>query len=76
VNLYCDHYATCHSVIWDQGSEDQTRAVARAKGWHLFDGFSLEGKKLDVVLCRRHVDGRRRDLPPAPSVLDGQIELF
>lgn len=77
MNLYCDNYSTCNEVIWSRGTPEQTRAVARAKGWHLFTGVNQNGDKwLEVVLGHKCVGGSRRDLGPAPSVLDGQLELF
>ena len=62
-------------MVMGQGDTDRTKQYARAKGWHLYDGETLLGKRATVVLCKRCVDGRRRDLPPAPPLLQGQLEL-
>src|SRR5262245_63412746 len=75
MTLYCDNYASCNSLIMDQGGIERMQLVARTKGWHLYEGETLLGKHAKVVLCRRCVDGRRRDLPPAPPHLQGQLEL-
>jgi hypothetical protein len=74
MNLYCDNYKACRQVVYDHG--DRTEAVARARGWHLFQGLSLTEKELDVVLCKKCIGARARDLAPAPEMLSGQAELF
>lgn len=74
MNLYCDNYRDCRSLVFDQGS--RTEDVARARGWHLFDGTSQDGREQHIVLCKRCMGARVRDLAPAPETLDGQLELF
>lgn len=74
MNLYCDNYATCGELLFDQGSQAQTEAVARVKGWHCFDGYTYHGDPHVHVLGPRCVGTRRQD--PAPQVLEGQEELF
>ena len=73
-NLYCDNYATCGSLVFDQGSKDRTEFKARARGWHLYDGTTLGGKEHRGVLCPRCV-GSSRKLAPPPDALD-QDGLF
>lgn len=74
MNLYCDNYATCKSLILDQGGVAVTVDRARARGWHLYAGPSLTGKRLDVVLCDICVGTTiRRATTPGP--LPGQMEL-
>lgn len=77
MNLYCDRYSTCGALVFDQGTEELTRAKARARGWHLYTGTNLPGtRQLVAVLCKKCVDGRRRDLPAAPATIEGQPALF
>lgn len=76
MNIYCDNYSTCNSMVLDQGSVAKTVARARARGWHLFVGPSLTGKKLDVVLCDGCVGTSRSRGPAPPKQLEGQEHLF
>jgi len=74
VNLYCDNYATCNELVWDQGGQGQTEAVARVKGWHLFDGVTMGGARHVAKLGPKCVGTSRREA--VPEVLAGQEELF
>lgn len=73
-NLYCDNYATCGALVFDQGSPDRTRFKARARGWHIYDGMTYGGEQHHGVLCPRCV-GTTRKLSPAPDALE-QEGLF
>ncbi len=70
MNIYCDNYAACNSMLVDRTVEQ-----ARAKGWHIWTGTNLSGTFLTIMLCPACV-GPRRNLRPAPGVLEGQLELF
>lgn len=74
MNLYCDNHATCGELLWDQGGKELTEAVARVKGWHLFDGVTMGGDKHVAKLGPRCVGTTRPT--PASKVLEGQEELF
>jgi hypothetical protein len=74
MNLYCDNHATCGELVWDQGGKEHTEAVARVKGWHLFDGLTMGGAPHKAALGPRCVGTSRREA--APQVLAGQEELF
>jgi hypothetical protein len=74
VNLYCDNYATCSELLWDQGSKEHTEAVARVKGWHLFDGLTIGGAQHVAKLGPKCVGTSRKE--SAPQILAGQEELF
>lgn len=76
MNIYCDRYSVCNSMLLDQGSVARNEAHARAKGWHLWNGFTLGGKRQSVILCYRCVESKRRELNPAPEHLNGQLDLF
>jgi len=76
MNLYCDNYATCHEMVLDRDGAVATEAVARAKGWHIFDGTTVGGQEHRAVLGPACVGGHRRALDPAPSPQAGQLELF
>ena len=75
MNLYCDNYSTCRSRVYDQGGT-RTEVVARARGWHLWEGETLGGEQQKVVLCKGCMGAKTRDLPPAPEKLTGQQKLF
>lgn len=76
MNMYCDNYSACNSMLLDQGSDKANEAHARAKGWHIWDGFTIGGKRKHVVLCSRCVESKRRALAPSPEAFDGQLNLF
>lgn len=73
--IRCDNYPTCKSKVHWHGSYDATYAVARIRGWHIFEGLTLGGSELKAVLCNNCVGTNRSQLPPAPKVLPGQLEL-
>lgn len=47
-NLACD---TCGTVHEYGGPRVMVLNAARSRGWHLFQGASLTGKRLDSHLC-------------------------
>lgn len=72
--LHCDNYATCDSSIRKLDDDHQTEQHARARGWHIYAGKSLEGiTYLQVHLCEKCMRNRR---PRPVEVLEGQEELF
>lgn len=73
--LKCDNYATCRSSMWSQGEWGLTTSIARAKGWHIFDGETIGGKPMSAILCPQCVGTNRSRLPKALDVLSGQLEL-
>lgn len=75
MNIYCDNYSRCNGLIWDQGGDGRTRQVARAKGWHLFDGTDMGGRDHKATLCP-HCVGPRTKLRTPPPLQPGQVELF
>lgn len=76
MNINCDNYSDCNSMVLDQGSVAATVAKARARGWHLFTGPSLTGKPLDVVLCDRCVGTPRSRVPEPIKNFPEQEYLF
>ena len=58
-NLYCDNYRVCHGIVVDQGSEKDTEARARARGWHIFHGETMGGDVTYNVLCVQCVGSSR-----------------
>ena len=75
MNLYCDNYATCNQVVIARGEAGETVQLARAKGWHLYAGFTLGGKYIDIKLCPACIGTPRSKLSAAPAHLDGQLEM-
>lgn len=74
MNLYCDNYATCRSVVMARDCSAATEQIARARNWRVFYGDSMTGHPLRVVLC---TSCSRLPRPPAPlPVLEGQEALF
>lgn len=67
--MKCDNYDLC------QASTERTRAQARAKGWHIFEGTTMSGEDVTWILCPACV-GKRGQVSRAPVVLEGQEELF
>ena len=72
MNLYCDRYSVCHSMILDRGRD--TENVARAKGWHMWNGVTEGGTEQEVVLCDKCVEAGRRMLR-STEVLPGQYPI-
>ena len=75
MNLYCDNYKTCRSVVFARDNWNTTVLVARVRNWRVYRGPSLNGQReLDVTLCPTCA---RLPRPPAPAaVLEGQEPLF
>lgn len=73
MNLYCDNYKTCRSVVYAMDTVAATENVARARNWRVYHGTNLHGFDLDVVLC---TTCSKLPRPTPPDVLEGQIPLF
>jgi hypothetical protein len=73
--LECDNYAICKTMLLERGTHEETVAIARAKGWHVYDGTTMNGSEHHAVLCFRCVGTSRSRLPAPPPVLDGQLQL-
>ena len=58
MDVYCDRFSVCGSVVLDRGPD--TENVARAKGWHLWRGQTQGGQDQEVRLCGSCVDAGRR----------------
>lgn len=74
-NLSCDNYSQCENMVSPQGTLHQTLMHARARGWHVFDGYTVGLVKVFLVLCPECV-GKRDSRPRPPANLPGQEELF
>jgi hypothetical protein len=72
--MQCDNYVICLNQVMGRDTVKETLAVARAHGWHIFDGLTSGGDAFFSVLCPTCV-GKRARLDPAPKVLEGQLEL-
>lgn len=73
-NVYCDNYKTCNGVVMDWSAHRPSDDHLRVRGWRVWSGSSLTGKRLDVVLCPRCVQSH--PLRPISEVLEGQEVLF
>lgn len=74
MNLYCDNYKTCRSVVFARDNWNTTVLVARVRGWRVWSGTTFDGGHVDVILCPSCA---RVPRPPAPEpVLEGQEPLF
>lgn len=74
MNLYCDNYKTCRSVVFARDNWNTTVLVARVRGWRVMDGETYAGTQYSVKLCPPCTKVPR---PPAPEpVLEGQEPLF
>jgi hypothetical protein len=58
MDIYCDRFSECGSVVLDRGSD--TESVARAKGWHMWKGQTMGGQDQEVTLCDKCVEAGRR----------------
>ena len=58
MNLYCDRYSVCNSMYMDRGSN--TKEMAQAKGWIVWQGETMGGTVQEVTLCDLCVDASRR----------------
>lgn len=73
MNILCDRIDVCGSMILDRGAE--TVNVARARGWHMWQGQTLGGEYQEVILCPVCVEAGRRFLGPRTKPLEGQETL-
>lgn len=74
MNLYCDNYATCTSMIEARDNDNTTVLVARVRGWRVWSGTTFDGGHVDVILCPSCARTPRPQ--PPVDVLEGQIPLF
>lgn len=76
--LNCDNYQRCNGSIPKMDSWLETEARARAKGWHIFHGFSETGKRIDVTVCPACVGPIRRHyaLGTGSEPLAGQLDML
>lgn len=74
MNLYCDNYDTCKSMIEGRDTYNTTVLVARVRGWRVYSGPVYGGGYADVCLCPTCTKVPR-PAPPA-AVLEGQEALF
>jgi len=73
----CDNYLTCGEVVLKLESLADTYARARAKGWHIFDGFTIGWVEVHWVLGPICVGARRRrPREPVSRQVPGQEPLF
>jgi hypothetical protein len=73
--LRCDNYDTCREKLRFFGDRVTGEARARAKGWHIFRGFTCGGTPHEAMLGPICV-GPRRLIRPAPGPLPGQELLW
>jgi hypothetical protein len=73
MNVYCDNYKTCNGVVMDWSNDRPSDDMLRARGWRSWQGESLTGAPLVVLLCNKCVKSTR---PVPAEVLEGQQELF
>ena len=73
--LYCDRYSHCNGFIVSRDMLADTEMYARSKGWHIWRGETMGGKESEVILCGRCVQSHRRNLAPAPSPMEGDLQL-
>lgn len=60
MNIYCDRYSECNSMYLYRG--DNTREMARARGWVIWNGSTMGGRLHEVILCDKCVEASRRRL--------------
>jgi hypothetical protein len=76
-SLFCDNFSRCRRLYIGRGSPEKTRAAARARGWHFYEGPNFDGsRQLSVSLCSECAQADRRALPKAGAPLEGQTGLF
>jgi hypothetical protein len=73
MNMYCDRFSVCGSMVMDRGPE--TENVARAKGWHMWRGVTEGGLHQEVTLCAKCVEAGRRIVAPRHQELPGQYPI-
>jgi hypothetical protein len=81
-DLICD---TCPERYPSQGDVLRTFESARVKGWHIYQNVMIKYSRgtgerdFDVdtrILCPKCVGTPRSQLPPAPTVLEGQADIL
>ena len=75
---YCDNYSTCNSTVRKQTTEALTLALARAKGWHIYDGPTMGGGHKVSRLCDKCVGQNRRAIAtiwPPPEGYQTALEF-
>lgn len=58
MDIYCDRYAVCNSIYLGRGPD--TRQMAQARGWVVWEGTTMGGKEQEVTLCDKCVEQSRR----------------
>lgn len=71
-DLHCKNIETCQSQFRERGSRARTQEQARVAGWHIFEGTTMGGKVVHVVLCPKCVGKRSRAAPTPIDPLDTQ----
>lgn len=71
MNISCDNAAVCKAKPLDFGDDQINEARARARGWHIWSGYTHGGLYVTVRLCGSCVGAQRRALPPAPGSVEG-----
>ncbi len=72
-DLACD---TCALEFLLPGPRVVVLNAARAKGWHLFQGFSLTGKEIDRHVCSDCMGTNRSSVKSKGQPLDEDVPLF
>jgi hypothetical protein len=75
-DLRCIRFEVCGGIVPFQGTRGATLARARARDWHIFEGHTLGGKYVTVILCWACVGSPRSRLPRPSAVLEGQEPMF
>lgn len=70
--LYCDRSVACGSKLSD-ANEKLVIQRARVRGWRIYDGISMTGKPITVVLCNKCL---KEPLTRSEPVLEGQEPLW
>jgi len=70
-DLCCD---TCDEILDYPGPRVLIISIARARGWHCFDGTAQDGRAMTVSLCEKCVGSPRARLPKsAPMAEDSPL---
>ena len=73
--IQCDNYATCGNARVRAGSLEFSIESARARGYHIWTGYTIGGTKMSAILCDECVGKKeRRHLKSVP--LEGDQPLF
>ena len=75
MNISCDNAPGCKTKPLDFGDDEVNEERARARGWHIWSGYTHGGAYVTVRLCGSCVGAHRRALPKAPEAVEGD-QLF